>query len=106
LQHGAGHVGYARAVDAAVLPRRAGPPVGDVAVTPVLRGQVRVGERVPHPLRGALDVGDVYVIRPFGHDVLLLGPAPDGAQRAQARAFEFLDPAFGDVPERNRVEVM
>ena len=105
LQHGAGHVGDAGAVDAAVLPQRAHLPVGDVAVPPVRRGQVGVGERVPHPLRGALDVGDVHVVRPFGHGVLL-GPAPDGAQRAQARAFEFLDPAFGDVPERDRVEVV
>jgi hypothetical protein len=33
-------------------------------------------------------------------------PLPDGAQRAQARSFERLDPAFGDVPQRDRVEVV
>ena len=40
LQHRAGHIGDARAIDAAVLPGRARLPVGDVAVPPVLGGQV------------------------------------------------------------------
>ena len=44
----------AGAVGAAVLPRRARLPVGDVAVAPVGSGQVGVGEGVPDPLRGAV----------------------------------------------------
>ena len=105
FKHAADHIGDLRAVDAAMLPARSCLPVRDVAVTPVLGGQVGVGEGLPYPVRGALDVGDVDVGGSVGHG-RLLGSLLDGAQRPQARGFELLDPSFLDAPERDRIEVV
>jgi len=109
LEHGADDVDGAGAVDTAVLPGRADLPVGHVGVVPVLRGQVGVGERLPHLLGGRLDVGDVDVRRNgrggLGHGIFLCSVS-DGAQGCQSWRVVRRDPALPDLVDRGGIEVV
>ena len=71
-------------------------------------GEVGVGQRLPHLLGAALDVGHVHKRWLFGRPghFCLLCLLLQRMQRVKPRIFECLDPAMLNLMQRNRIQVV
>src|SRR4051794_282490 len=80
----------------------------------ILSAELRRGQRLPHLLRRRGDIDRVddrglefcNVHRRYSSRLVLFQPSLQLAERDKLRALEFLDPAFPDLMDRNRIEVV